>query len=237
MEQKNTRRFLKSGLIVLVAIAMLLIPVGANAGLGSPGGVPGLILTTDILTNFSDFSSAYLNPALLTQLDQAEGTFGFKKWGPVTNPFYLSFAVPFGLDHTAAISAFRMGLSNVETTDDRGNFDNGYTSSADYILQGSYGYRLMPFLSVGGNVTSIYSTYSDQKSFGATFDVAARFHPVEDYLMGNISLGLNIQNAYYVATAADSLSNFPLNIHFQLNWWNEYYRTFLERIEFSTNLA
>jgi tetratricopeptide (TPR) repeat protein len=238
MEHKNTRKCWRKILLCAVISLCLLLPVNTPAAIGSPGGVPGLILTTDILTNFSDFTSAYLNPALLTAIDQTEFTFGGKQWA-VTNPIYLSLAVPYGLNHTFGGSILQQGLSGVQLTNDRGEPTNGFGSAAQYVFQGSYAYRLLPSLSIGGNVSTIYSSISsqdDDQFFGATFDFGTRFHPVEDYLMGNISLGLNLQNIYYYQSGTDDLK-YPFNVHMQFSWWNDYYRTFLEKFEISANCA
>jgi len=60
---------------LLLSLLFSWSPVSSFTGDGA-GGIPGLILTTDMITNFSDFSAAYLNPALLTGIDQSEFTFG-----------------------------------------------------------------------------------------------------------------------------------------------------------------
>ncbi len=229
------RRFF-SPVVALLLLAVFLSS-NSDARLGSPGGIPGLILTTDILTNFSDFSAAYLNPALLTAVDQKELTFGGKQWGPVTNPLYLSVAIPYGLNHTFAASLLQMGLSNVELTDGKGNPSGNFGSAAEYVFQGSYGYRLLPSLSLGVNATALYYSVSEDNSIGTTFDLGIRFHPVEDYLLGHTSLGLNLQNVYYYEPGSVEFNKYPFNIHFQFHWWNEYYRTFLERFELSVNCA
>jgi hypothetical protein len=74
------RSFKTNCLIAAVVLMSAFAPARALMGIGA-GGIPGQILTTDILANFSDFTSAYLNPALLTGVDQAELTTGIRLWG------------------------------------------------------------------------------------------------------------------------------------------------------------
>jgi tetratricopeptide (TPR) repeat protein len=226
-------------LIVLLATPSVFGITGIGAG-----GIPGLILTTDILTNFSDFSAAYLNPALLTGIDQAELTIGTRWWGVrgvVWSPKYGSVSVPFDLNHTAAFSVLQLGLSNVPKTNAKGEIiEREFISAAEYVLQGSYAYKILPFLSLGTNVTSIIPDVADEGELGITGDLGIRFHPIEDYLLGKVSLGLNVQNVVYLdlgRSFGDEFNKYPLNIHVQFHWFNEYYRTFLERFELSFNCA
>lgn len=237
---KQQKTFKKAGLITVALFLIFSSTAFGVTGIGA-GGIPGLILTTDMLTNFSDFSAAYLNPALLTGIDQGEATIGTRMWGIVLSPWYVSAAVPLGLDHTAALSALSIGLSNVEQTNKRGEKLPGqYISAAENIIQGSYAYKILPFLSLGSNATVIIPNVAEEGELGVTFDLGMRFHPIEDYLLGKTSLGLNVQNVFYKdfgRSFGDEFNKYPLNIHLQFHWFNEYYRTFLERFELSFNCA
>ncbi|OGS37465.1 MAG: hypothetical protein A2293_11065 [Elusimicrobia bacterium RIFOXYB2_FULL_49_7] len=238
---KSLTRSLKTGCLIFAAALLLtVVPARAMTGTGA-GGIPGLILTTDILANFSDFTCAYLNPALLTGVDQSELTLGVRLWGIEWTPIYTSIAVPFLLDHTAAFTFMSVGLNNVPKTNDRGEVLEGqYISAAEYVLQGSYAYRLLPYLSVGANITTIIPDVAEQGELGFTGDLGLRFHPVDDYLLGKVSLGVNVQNVIYKdlgRSSGDEFNKYPLNLHLQAHWYNEYYRTFLERFELSFNCA
>ncbi len=236
----NKLSVISTAFIFAGVILLSVQPTQGLVGTGA-GGIPGLILTTDILTNFSDFSAAYLNPALITGIDQTELTVGAKKWGIVWNPKYGSIAVPFGLDHTAGMSILQMGLTNVPKTNAKGEVIQGqYIQAAEYVLQGSYAYKLLPFLSLGTNATMIIPQVEQESDWGATLDLGMRLHPLEDYLLGHVSFGLNLQNIYYIDFARPSgqeFNKYPFNIHLQAHWYNEYYRAFLERFELSFNCA
>ncbi|MFH0920047.1 MAG: hypothetical protein V1913_06765 [Fibrobacterota bacterium] len=231
-----------NGLAILALFIILAAASPSTASTGnSAGGIPGLILTTDMLTNFSDFSAAYLNPALITGIDQAEFTTGAKRWGIVLNPKYGTVAVPFGLYHTAAFSLMEQGLSMVPKTNQKGEVLRGqYLQAAEYVVQGSYAYKILPYLSLGSNATVIIPQVDQEGELGVTFDLGMRWHPVEDYLLGHVSLGLNLQNLVYKdfgRSFGNEFNKFPFNIHFQAHWFNEYYRPFLERFEISFNAA
>ena len=179
---KHTFSTISAGLLLAALFAIFPAPSPAGIAQGA-GGIPGLILTTDMLTNFSDFSAAYLNPALLTGVDQSELTLGAKKWGIVLNPKYGSIAVPFGAQPTAGLSVLQMGLTNVPKTNAKGEvLPNQFIQAAEYVLQGSYGYKVLPFLSVGANATMIFPQVEKESDWGLTGDLGLRLHPLEDYL-------------------------------------------------------
>jgi len=232
-------------LAVCALLAVFAAPSQGAMGYGA-GGIPGLILTSDLLANFSDFSSAYLNPALLTGIDQGEFNAGINTWGKgsgtVWSPKYLTVSLPLDLDHTVALSFMQVGLSGIQRTDNKGIAISGqYTDYSEIALQASYAYRLLPMLSVGANATMIRPTSTEVGAFGFTTDLGIRFHPIDDYLLGKFSLGLNLQNIYFIEALPDTLSGefnkYPLNIHMQVHWYNEYYRPFFERFEVSFNCA
>lgn len=196
------------------------IAVSLSFGAAGDGGYPSPHLMSDAILNFSDWTSFVSNPALMTEVDQKEVSLGGLRLLEDAGYSYLSYAHPIRLNHTAAISVFSSSLSEIQTYDPYGRLGNNI-DFGEWEIVLSYAWRVLPFLSVGANATTIGRNIT-QQNFGMGVDAGVVFNPVNNYRYGNLNIGLCMQNLFNTSLKegiSKSSTNYPTNLRTGISYW------------------
>ncbi len=226
-------------LVVILGLGLVFSLHAANETEKAFGGLPGKVLSNNTLGIFGEPTTGYLNPAMLTEVDQVEMTIGWSWILKTMNPMYLSLAVPLYYNATLGFSLLREGLSNIKETNEQGDETGRIFGTDETPMQIAGAYKVLPFLSVGSNLTLVPKSVGNignvnGSGWGLGFDIGCVLTPIDHYLLGKFDVGVNIQNAYstFLSSFEDEADKYPLNIAYGLHWSGEYFRPFFEKVEF-----
>ncbi|MFP4522368.1 MAG: tetratricopeptide repeat protein, partial [Fibrobacterota bacterium] len=233
----------KNQILNFIAALALLAALTVTAQQKGVGGIPGEVLTTDIVSDFSEPTASYMNPALSAEVDQTEITTGLRQVLSFWNPKYLNISVPLYERITVGLNAFWVGLPNIpETRLVNGELENtgNFLDFTDRIFGLNFAYKVLPFLSVGSNLNIVPQSFSggsldvtDRTKTGFGIDLGLIWNPINDYQIGDLKFGLTGQNLYY----SPGLDKYPLNITWGASYSKRTYRSGMDRIELSVNGA
>lgn len=225
-------RIMNNEKVLVLVLAAMLLALTPAYGATEDGGGQSPYLMSDALLSFSDWTSIIANPALLTEVDVKTVSLGGYFLLQDAGYQYFSLAWPIGFRHTLAFSFFYAGLTNMDSYDQDGNLQ-GLFSFGEPNLMLSYGFRLMPFMSVGVNGYLIQrnmagNAISNTSGLGLGGDVGVVFNPIHHYRYGNLNIGLCVQNTTLmeeVESLGSKVTSYTTNIKSAVS-----YRTLRDRL-------
>jgi len=163
-----------------------LAPKYSNEFLQVGVGAPALGLSNAVVAGVNDVTSAYWNPAGLTDIHTwVQGALMHSEYfAGIAKYDYLGVAYPIDDKSTVAFSAIRFGVDDIPNTtqliDAQGNIDYDRITTftaADYAFLFSYARKLtVPGLSVGGTFKLIYRKVGDfAHSWGFGLDAGIKY--------------------------------------------------------------
>ncbi len=203
---------------------------------GGSGGINGSIVTDNIFATSAQHSAAFINPAFMTYEDQMALHLGYASF--LTNASqisYFNFILPYYLNHTLGLS--RIGYDNdieeavADPTQGTGvKTGNSLTFSDDaYLL--SLGTKVLPFLSVGGNVSLVHQKrFYGPNFYGMGIDLGIALNPLYHFRSGYFELGTTLQNAW--APALGSAEKVPMALRV-----TSYYGLFNQKMEGAVDIV
>jgi len=221
-ESKNMEQ-IKQFLVILGIFTILGYPAGLRAE-GASSGLPGQIFVNSDLSNFINTNAASINPALTTQVDENELTYGFSNFYFFSNVHYLSFIYPVGLKNSVGFVIYNTGT---EIQESGTNFfgdpflsNNSSYSEFEYYLNLSR--RILPYLSAGINIKVINKNLFKLISpIGVGMDVGFILNPFDTYYLGKPNLGVTVMNVLAPQPDASDQNKskeiYPLNIRLNLS--------------------
>ena len=188
-----------------IGTALLMGVLWWNRGYGLPanGGYDAPMFQTDYVQNLTEFSSAFVNPALLYRVNQIRLELGMYQWNVASDGsmgFFEGTALyPYRLNHTFGISVMGTGLSLMsQVVTQTGQIEAGAQGMTRYmdlwpVLH--YSWRVFPWFVVGTNVKFRYERqFQDNGAWGAGADIGMYFNPIDHYRYGDIGLSVNLQD-------------------------------------------
>jgi TolA-binding protein len=156
--------------------------------LASPSYSPNKYQQNDWFGEFGGTTSMYVNPAGIAEADQMEITGGFfATISGVAMQEYGSIVFPWGYKHTFGFTFFENGATVIADS-----VNGDYTENA-YIL--GYAYRVFHWLAVGVNLSMLQvNQFGYNKQFTVGSDFGLSFNPVNNSKLGNVLIGVALQN-------------------------------------------
>jgi len=172
--------------------------------LASPSYSPNKYQQNDWFGEFGGTTSMYVNPAGIAENDQFEITGGFfSTISGAAMQEYGSVVLPLGYDHSIGFTFFENGA-----TVDPNSANGDYTENA-YLL--GYAYRVFHWLALGVNLSVLQVNqfgYNSQITVGS--DVGLSWNPINNSKLGNVQIGVALQNLLQPVIASldpDNLSS------------------------------
>jgi tetratricopeptide (TPR) repeat protein/opacity protein-like surface antigen len=204
--EKQKERKVKA-LKALCAVAVLLlfgVRGSEGVGLTGNGGYDAALFQADYIQDLTEFSSGFVNPALLYRVNQLRLELGIYRWNFLAEGSMgfqeLSFLYPHRLNHTFGISVIGTGTSlRRAIVDNLGSIGpdslNSIASYDDIWTVLHYSWRVLPWFVVGTNVKFRYERqFEDNGDLGVGGDVGMYFNPLDHYRYGDVGLSLNLQD-------------------------------------------
>jgi hypothetical protein len=153
----------------------------------------------------SDVTAGYWNPAGLSRIMYPQITLMHdERWAGLVNYDYGAVALPMNASTSLALSAFRLGVDNIENTQNAGVDVNGnplppdqwqnferidpnritYFNAADWAIYFSYAKMINEDFSYGANLKIIRRELDDASATGIGFDLATQYRVTERFLVG-----------------------------------------------------
>jgi len=201
-KQRDIKR--RVGRIVGALALMGLMSVGRGYGLPANGGYDAPMFQADYIQDLTEFSSAFVNPALLYRVNQIRLELGMYQWNVMNDGSMgfgeLTFLYPHRLNHTFGVSVIGTGLSlmtKVVTPQGQIKDDEtkGMASYGDIWPVLHYSWRVFPWLVLGTNVKLRWERqFQETGEWGAGADVGVYVNPLDHYRYGDIGLSVNLQD-------------------------------------------
>jgi len=180
----------------------MLIGTPAMGSSSGTGGYDAPYLQANNVQSLTDYTSGLVNPALLSYVNQMHLEAGFYRWniaadGGAMGYQQLSFLYPLGLNQTLGLSIIGVSTSVDSTTVDGDRISPAGISVGfgDMWFVGHYSIKLMPWLSIGGNLKfRDVKQFSEGDAWGVGGDVGAYFNPIDNRTLGNLGFSINLQD-------------------------------------------
>lgn len=149
----------------------------------------------DWFAEFGQGGAQYINPALMTEVDQAEGSLAlFRTINYQAGQEYVNFAYPIGYNHTWGLTLFSNGAS----------IDNGKSYTENAYMFG-YAYRPIHHLSLGANLNLLHvDQFGERTEFTPGVDLGLTWNPIADSRYGFLLAGVAVQNALQPIISTDT---------------------------------
>lgn len=201
--------------------------VSSSAWAAGASYSPHKFQQNDWFAEFGQGGAQYVNPALMTEVDQVEGSLAmFKTLNYQAGQNYLNLAVPVDYKHTFGFTFFNNGA------DITGDVQRPYTENA-YMF--GYAYRPIHHLSIGANLNLLHINQFDLKSeLTPGVDLGLTWNPIADSRYGFMLAGISVQNVLQpVISTSSSQGDFvqvqyvsdekstyavPMNVNASLFW-------------------
>lgn len=182
----------------------------------------------DWFAEFGQGGAQYVNPAMMTEVDQVEGSLAlFKTLNYQAGQNYLNLAVPVDYKHTFGFTFFNNG-SDIGT----GAEQRPYTENA-YMF--GYAYRPIHHLSIGANLNVLHiNQFNLSQEVTPGVDLGLTWNPIADSRYGFLLAGIAVQNVLQpvVNTSSEDKTFFqmqylskeantyavPMNVNASLFW-------------------
>jgi hypothetical protein len=165
--EKQKERKVKALKALCAMAVLLLFGVRGSEGVGltGNGGYDAALFQADYIQDLTEFSSGFVNPALLYRVNQLRLELGIYRWNFLAEGSMgfqeLSFLYPHRLNHTFGISVIGTGTSlRRAIVDNLGSIGpdslNSIASYDDIWTVLHYSWRVLPWFVVGTNVKFRY---------------------------------------------------------------------------------
>jgi TolA-binding protein len=210
------KKILKSTRLSALAVAALATTVVAAESYS-----PHRFQQNDWFAEFGENTSQYVNPGILTEVDQLEGSLGaYRTINYQAGQQYLNVAAPIGYDQTVALTYFNNGAT----------LDNGLGYNENAIMMG-YAIRAIHHLSFGVNANLLNINQFDIKNHWTLgLDLGVVWNPISNSKFGHLLLGFAIQNALqpvvptqegsdgFALQGAENTYAIPMNLNTSAFW-------------------
>lgn len=166
------------------------------------GGYTAPYLGGDFIQTLSDWTSPLVNPALTANVNQMHVDLGYYGWALGDNGLGYqegTFLLPILRDHTVGLTALYAGANINPYAADQTPLSSG-SSYEDIWLIPSYGYRVAPWLLVGGNLKMEFvNQFSNAYEVSTPgLDLGIYINPFDSYRdwIGNLGVSVSLQDIF-----------------------------------------
>jgi len=188
----------------------ILLAVRADVRAQGNGGYAAPYLQADVIQSLSDWSSPLVNPALTAGVDQMHLDFGLWRYAVGDGSLGYqegTFLLPILRNHTIGLTALWANGDINPTAPDQTPLSSG-GSYEDIWLIPSYGFRVLPWLMVGGNLKMRFENQFENSYRVSTpgVDLGVYFNPFDSYRdwIGDLGFSISLEDIIPTQISGDT---------------------------------